>query len=87
MVTELDEAYGKPNATESQFCLKNAWHAARVHRGGSGMKRPLPVEERTGPESTFFESVNLTEKKVDFHEWVSASPHPVDTALVVNQNC
>jgi hypothetical protein len=29
MVAELDEAYGKPNPTESQFCLKNAWHAVR----------------------------------------------------------
>lgn len=29
MVKELDELYGKPNAAESLFCLKNAWHAAR----------------------------------------------------------
>ena len=33
MVAELDEAYGKPNATESQFCLKNAFHAARGYLG------------------------------------------------------
>ena len=35
MVAELDEAYGKPNPTESQFCLKNAWHAARGFTGES----------------------------------------------------
>ena len=29
MVAELDEAYGKPNPTESRWCLKNAWHASR----------------------------------------------------------
>jgi outer membrane biosynthesis protein TonB len=29
MVTRLDEAYGKPNPTESKFCLRNAWHAIR----------------------------------------------------------
>ena len=33
MVAELDEAYGKPNATESRWCLKNAWHAARGFAG------------------------------------------------------
>ncbi len=33
MVAELDEAYGKANPTESQFCLKNAWHAARGFNG------------------------------------------------------
>ena len=33
MVAELDEAYGKPNAAESQFCLKNAHHAARGYLG------------------------------------------------------
>lgn len=33
MVAELDEAYGKPNPTESQFCLKNAWHACRAFAG------------------------------------------------------
>jgi len=35
MVAELDEAYGKPNPTESQFCLKNAWHACRAFSGVS----------------------------------------------------
>ena len=29
MVKELDKLYGKPNPTESQFCLKNAHHAIR----------------------------------------------------------
>jgi hypothetical protein len=29
MVAELDEAYGKPNPTESMFTLRNAWHAIR----------------------------------------------------------
>lgn len=33
MVAELDEAYGKPNPTESRWCLKNAWHAARGFSG------------------------------------------------------
>ncbi len=33
MVAELDEAYGKPNPTESTFCLKSAWHAARGFTG------------------------------------------------------
>jgi len=33
MVAELDEAYGKPNPTESQFCLKNAFHSARGYLG------------------------------------------------------
>ncbi len=33
MVAELDEAYGKPNPTESQFCLKNAWHTVRGYSG------------------------------------------------------
>ncbi|WP_442510559.1 hypothetical protein SH528x_002184 [Novipirellula sp. SH528] len=33
MVAELDAAYGKPNPTESQFCLKNAWHACRAFAG------------------------------------------------------
>ena len=33
MVAELDAAYGKPNPTESQFCLKNAFHAARGFLG------------------------------------------------------
>lgn len=33
MVAELDVAYGKPNPTESRWCLKNAWHAARGFTG------------------------------------------------------
>lgn len=33
MVAELDAAYGKPNPTESQFVLKNAWHACRAYAG------------------------------------------------------
>jgi len=33
MVGELDKAYGKPNPRESQFCLKNAWHACRAYSG------------------------------------------------------
>ena len=33
MVAELDAAYGKPNPRESQFCLKNAHHAARGYMG------------------------------------------------------
>lgn len=33
MVAELDEMYGKPNATESRFVLKNAWHATRGFSG------------------------------------------------------
>ena len=33
MVAELDETYGKPNPTESKFCLKNAFHAARGYLG------------------------------------------------------
>lgn len=33
MVAELDETYGKPNPRESQFCLKNAWHACRAFAG------------------------------------------------------
>ena len=33
MVEELDEAYGKPNPTESTWCLKNAWHSARGYTG------------------------------------------------------
>ena len=33
MVAELDAAYGKPNPSESQFCLKNAWHACRAFSG------------------------------------------------------
>ncbi|RKZ15980.1 hypothetical protein DRQ50_06805 [bacterium] len=33
MVAELDAAYGKPNPSESQFCLKNAWHVCRAFSG------------------------------------------------------
>ena len=33
MVAELDKAYGKPNHNESQFCLKNAFHAVRGYMG------------------------------------------------------
>jgi hypothetical protein len=33
MVAELDAAYGKPNSSESQFCLKNAFHACRGFSG------------------------------------------------------
>jgi hypothetical protein len=29
MVAELNAAYGKPNDTESEICLRNAWHALR----------------------------------------------------------
>jgi hypothetical protein len=38
MVTELDEAYGKPNPVESMFTLRNAWHAIRgcVTKGNEG---------------------------------------------------
>lgn len=33
MVAELDNLYGKANPTESTFCLKAAWHAARGYAG------------------------------------------------------
>lgn len=33
MVAELDEAYGKPNPTESAFVLRNAWHSCRAYAG------------------------------------------------------
>ena len=33
MVAELDAAYGKANASESRFCLKNAHHSARGYLG------------------------------------------------------
>ena len=32
MVAEVDELYGSPNPRESQFCLKNAWHAVRGYQ-------------------------------------------------------
>jgi hypothetical protein len=32
MVAELDQMYGKANKAESQFCLRNAWHAIRGYR-------------------------------------------------------
>ena len=33
MVAELDDAYGKPNPTESRYRLKDAWHACRAYQG------------------------------------------------------
>lgn len=33
MVTALDKAHGKPNSTESMYCLKNAFHAVRGYLG------------------------------------------------------
>lgn len=30
MVAEVDAAYGKPNPTESEICLRNAWHCIRA---------------------------------------------------------
>ena len=33
MVAELDTLYGKPNPTESRWCLKNAYHACRAYAG------------------------------------------------------
>ena len=35
MIKELDAAYGRPNPRESQFCLKNAWHAVRAYAGAA----------------------------------------------------
>jgi len=37
MVAELDAAYGKPNAVESEICLRNAWHCLR----GAGVAATL----------------------------------------------
>lgn len=33
MVAEVDAAYGKPNAVESEICLRNAWHVVRAWTG------------------------------------------------------
>lgn len=35
MVAEVDAAYGEPNPRESQFCLRNAWHACRAFAGAA----------------------------------------------------
>jgi hypothetical protein len=35
MVQKLDKLYGKENPAESQFCLKNAWHAIRGFQPGA----------------------------------------------------
>lgn len=36
MVAELDAEYGQANPRESQFCLRNAWHAVRGFKGDNG---------------------------------------------------
>lgn len=30
MVADVDAAYGKPNTTESEICLRNSWHVIRA---------------------------------------------------------